>query len=216
MGSETPYTLGGRSRAAHQARARWCLGVCVGAALTVLGVAAPTPGQASAVSLFRIILRDGTAVASYGEYARVGDRVVFSMPLGELGENPTLQLVDLPASAVDWESTERYAESTRFAHYVATRAEGDFAAFTGQIAELLKELAMAKDPGRRLDIAETARRKLADWPRTHYGYRSKDIRDIGALLDEAVSQLRAEAGASYFDLSLVAAVEPPSVPLLPD
>jgi len=216
MSSETPYTLGGRFRLAHQPRARRSLGASVAATLMILGVAAPTPGQASAVSLFRIILRDGTAVASYGEYARVGDRVVFSMPLGELGENPTLQLVDLPASAVDWESTERYAESTRFAHYVATRAEGDFAAFTGQIAELLKELAMAKDPGRRLDIAETARRKLADWPRTHYGYRSKDIRDIGALLDEAVSQLRAEAGASYFDLSLVAAVEPPSVPLLPD
>ena len=182
----------------------------------LLGATAPAAGQASAVSLFRIVLRDGTAVASYGEYARVGDRVVFSMPLGELGESATLQLVDLPASAVDWESTERYAESARFAHYVATRAEADFAAFTGQMAELLKELAMVKDPGRRLDIAETARRKLAEWPRTHFGYRSKDIRDIEALLDETVSQLRAEAGARYFDLSLVAAVEPPAVPLLPD
>jgi hypothetical protein len=216
MGTESPYTFGGHVRAAHQPRAKWCLGVSVAAALMVLGVAAPAPGQAGAFSLFRIILRDGTAVASYGEYARVGDRVVFSMPIGEVGQNPTLQLVDLPASAVDWESTERYAESTRFAHYVATRAEADFAAFTGQIAELLKQLALVKDPDRRIEIAETARRKLADWPRTHYGYRSKDIRDIGALLDEAVSQLRAEAGARYFDLSLVAAIEPPSVPLLPD
>src|SRR5512136_2702637 len=143
MGTESSYTPGERPRAAHQPRARWCVVVSVAAALVALGVAAPAPGQAGVVSLFRIILRDGTAVASYGEYARVGDRIVFSMPLGEVGQSPTLQLVDLPASAVDWESTEHYAESTRFAHYVATRAEADFAAFTGQIAELLKELAMA-------------------------------------------------------------------------
>jgi hypothetical protein len=216
MGTQSLCVCGGRARAALQARTKRTLGVSVAAALISLGVAASAAGQGSDFSLFRIILRDGTAVASYGEYARVADRIIFSMPIGEIGQNPTLQLVDLPASAVDWESTERYAESTRFAHYVATRAEADFAAFTGQIAELLRELALAKDPGRRIEIAETARRKLADWPRSHYGYRSKDIREIGALLDETVSQLRAEAGARYFDLTLVATIEPPSVPLLPD
>jgi hypothetical protein len=216
MGTDSPDTRGSRLRAALQPHAKRRLGVSVAATLVALGIVAPAAGQAGDFSLFRIILRDGTAVASYGEYARVADRIIFSMPIGEIGRNPTLQLVDLPASAVDWESTERYAESTRFAHYVATRAEADFAAFTGQISELLRELALIKDPGRRIEIAETARRQLADWPRTHYGYRSKDIREIGSLLDETVSQLRAEAGARYFDLSLVATTEPPSVPLLPD
>jgi hypothetical protein len=215
MGNELLRATG-RPPATHPPRAKWWLGACVAAALVALGVSPPAHGQTATFSLFRIVLRDGTAVASYGEYARVGDRVVFSMPIGEVGDNPKLLLVDLPASAVDWESTERYAESARFAHYVATRAEADFAALTGGIAELLKELALVKDPGRRLEIAETARRKLADWPRTHYGYRSRDIREIVALLDEAVSQLRADAGARYFDLSLVATIEPPSVPLLPD
>ena len=40
------------------------------------------PAFAESVTLFRVFLNDGTAVVSYGEYARVGDRLVFSMPVG--------------------------------------------------------------------------------------------------------------------------------------
>jgi len=166
--------------------------------------------------LFRVILKDGTALTSYGEYARVGDRVVFSMPFGPVAERPQLQLISLPASAVDWESTGRYTEAVRYARYVETRAEEDYSSLTGEIARLLNELSATPDAARRLEIAEGARHLLADWPRTHFGYRSKDIREMMALLDEAISELRATAGAQQFDLKLVAIVEPPTMPLLPD
>ena len=36
---------------------------------------------ASDATLFRIFLRDGSNVVSFGEFARVGDDVVFSMPV---------------------------------------------------------------------------------------------------------------------------------------
>jgi hypothetical protein len=33
-------------------------------------------------SLYRVFLYDGTTLLSYGEYARVSDRVVISLPIG--------------------------------------------------------------------------------------------------------------------------------------
>jgi len=185
-------------------------------AVLLLGLSQPAAAEGPDTRLFRVILTDGTALTSYGEYARVGDRVVFSMPFGPLGERPQLQLISLPASAVDWESTDRYTEAVRYARYVETRAEEDYSSLTGEIARLLNEVSQTADAGRRLEIAESARRLLADWPRNHFGYRSKDVREMMALLDEAISELRAAAGAQQFDLKLVAIVEPPTVPLLPD
>ena len=37
---------------------------------------------AEETSLLRVFLLDGTTLTSFGEYARVGDRIVFSMPMG--------------------------------------------------------------------------------------------------------------------------------------
>jgi hypothetical protein len=180
------------------------------------GRQAPTPKPAPAgPSLFRVILNDGAALASYGEFARVGDRVVFSMPIGDPGAG-RLQTVSLPASAVNWEATERYSEAARYAQYVATRAEADFAVLTGEIARLLNEITLASDPARRLQIAQQARRLLNGWPADHYGYRSGDVREMSTLLDETISQIRASMGVREFDFSLVAIVDPPPMPLLPD
>lgn len=186
--------------------------VAVGLLLSAIRPAVAAGGDAT---LFRIILNDGTAVTAYGEYARVGDRVVFSMPLGTAGTEPRLQLVSLPAASVNWESTDRYADAVRYARYVETRGEEDYARLTGEIALALNEISLATDDARRLELAVAARRTLVDWPRAHFGYRSTDIRDMVALLDEAISGLRAAAGAEQFDLSFVAVVDPPAVPLLP-
>ena len=75
---------------------------------------------AESATLFRVFLNDGTAVVSYGEYARVGDRLVFSMPIGAIDEtgsiNPNLHVVNLPVSAINWTATEKYAESARHTH----------------------------------------------------------------------------------------------------
>jgi len=71
--------------------------------------AGAAPAFAEVPTLLRVFLNDGTAIVSYGEYARVGDRLVFSMPIGNVdakdGSDPPLHVVNLPASAVNWPAT---------------------------------------------------------------------------------------------------------------
>ena len=52
-----------------------------------LMIACGGAASAETVTLFHVFLRDGSTVVSYGEYARVGDRLVFSMPLGAVDAN---------------------------------------------------------------------------------------------------------------------------------
>jgi hypothetical protein len=202
-------------------RRRFCRALC--AALLAAGALAapalaedqPAPPVTGRAPLFRVILNDGTALMSYGEFARVGDRIVFSMPIGSpRGEK--FQLVTLPAGVVNWEATNEYAASTRYSQYVATRGEADYAALTGQVAQAISEIGLAKEPARRLEMAERTRRLLAAWPMEHYGYRQGDIEDMLSLLEGTISQLREQAGIQQVDFSLVATAQPPTMPLLPD
>lgn len=167
--------------------------------------------------LFRVFLKDGTTLVSYGELARVADRVVFSMPTSTSVDNPQLHLVDISSDRVDWERTANYADSARASRYVATRAETDYAMLTTAIAQALNDVALTTDPVRRLAIVERARKTLADWPPRHYSYKQVDVHQMLGMLDEAIADLRAASGAQHFDLSLVAAVEAPPLlePLLP-
>jgi hypothetical protein len=173
------------------------------------------PAIAETVTFFRVFLNDGTAVVSYGEYARVGDRLVFSMPIGAadpgIAGEPALHVVNLPVSAVNWTATERYAESARHNHYMANGAESDYAALAGEVAATLNAIVLANDPQARLKMAVDARRRLASWPRDHYGYRADDVREMLGLLDEAISGLRLAAGETSFAIDLVATgpSEPP-------
>ena len=170
---------------------------------------------AESATLFRVFLNDGTAVVSYGEYARVGDRLIFSMPLGAVDAtgagDPNLHVVNLPLSAVNWTATEKYAESARHTHYLANSAEADYAALAGDVAATLNVIVLAKEPRARLTMAVDARRRLATWPRDHYGYRAADVREMLGLLDEAISGLRVAAGESSFAIELIADA-PPSDP----
>lgn len=163
------------------------------------------------VQLFRVFLNDGTAIVSYGEYARVGDRIVFSMPIGAVAAgtgDPSLHVINLPVSAVNLTATERYAESARHTHYMANNAESDYAALAGQVASTLNAIVLAKDPKARLDLAMEARRRLATWPKDHYDYRADDVREMLGLLDEAISGLRVAAGETSFAIDLVATAPP--------
>lgn len=160
---------------------------------------------------FRVFLKDGTSLVSYGELARVADRVVFSMPTAASAENPELHLVDISAERVDWNRTVNYAESARATRYLATRAEADYAALTAEIAQALNDVALSNDPAKRLAIVERARRTLADWPPRHYGYKQADVLQMLTMLDEAIAGLRAAAGAQRFDLNLVAMVDAPKL-----
>src|SRR5690349_11972552 len=46
--------------------------------------------------LFRVFLKDHTSLVSYGEMARVDNRVVFSMPTSSSDAAPQLQLINIP------------------------------------------------------------------------------------------------------------------------
>ena len=175
---------------------------------------ASAPKAASRV-LFRVFLSDGRVLSSYGEWARLDDRVIFSMPT-QLSRDPVeLHLITIPAQRVDWPRTEMYAESVRAAAYAAHRGDADFAVFTSEVAKTLNEVAKISNPRERLATAERARQKLADWPAEHYGYRIGEVREALNVLDEVIAQLRVSVGITRFDLSLSAPLPSPPPPPLP-
>jgi hypothetical protein len=160
-----------------------------------------------------VFLRDGSTLVSYGEFARVGDRVVVSLPLGGTEETPDLQLLSLPSDAVDWEKTDAYADSVRATRYAQTRGPDDFAQLSNAVTIALNDIATNPDPQRKIAMAAEARQSVMQWAADHFGYRAKDVAEMAGLFDKAIAESR---GASNFDLSLVANMaEPPSVPLLP-
>jgi hypothetical protein len=188
----------------------------IAAATVVIPLYAAAAPAADDATLLRVFLNDGTSLVSYGEPARVGDRVIFSMPT-ETVPNPPLHLVNLPGDRVDWDRTNRYAATARMTRYVQTQAEDDYAALSNQVATTLNEVAHTPDPVQRLSIVERARRTLADWPDNHYGYRRAEVLQMLSLLDEAIADLRASRGNGRFDLTLSAFADPPVIaePLLP-
>jgi hypothetical protein len=179
--------------------------------MLVLCLAAPAVAQDAGSLLFRVFLTDGRVLTSYGEWARLDDRVVFSMPIRRGDPASELHLVSVAASHVDWERTERYAAAIRAQAYATTRGEADFERLSNEVADTLNTIATIKDPAERLARAEAARRTLNDWPGAHFGYRAVEVREVLGMLDEVIIDLRASAGTSATSLALVA---PP--PVLPD
>jgi len=167
-------------------------------------------------TLLRVFLTDGSSLVSFGEPARVGDRIVFSMPTGT-GPVPPLQLIDMPAARVDWDRTSRYAASARATHYIQTQAENDYAALSNDVALTLNDVTQAADPATWLRLVERARRTLAEWPLNHYNYRQNEVRQMLTMLDEAIADLRAAATPGRYELTLSAFVDPLTItePLLP-
>ena len=192
-------------------------GVRAGLALIASLVASSAGAQiAPDPVLFRVFLTDGRTLASYGEWARLDDRVVFSMPTRIMRDLVDLHLVSIPANRVDWPKTDSYADSVRAAGYAASRGETDFAKFSDDVARVLNEVAVLPDPKARLATAERARQSLADWPRTHYGYRASEVVEILGLLDGLIAELRVAAGQTRFDLALTAPMPAaPTTALLP-
>ncbi len=180
-------------------------------------LARPAAAQHDATE-FRVFLKDGTSLVSFGELARVGDRVVFSIPTTLSPTEPDLQLVNLSSDHVDWEKTDKYGETVRSARYMATQAESHYAMLTAEIAQAINDVQTTENPRQRLLIVERARRTLADWPGNHYNYKQTEISQMIDMLDEAIAELRVQAGMQRFDLSFVASVndtQPPREPLMP-
>jgi hypothetical protein len=192
--------------------------VCALAIVWVLGVAAepasaqPAPPRPS----FRVFLIDGTPLLSAGEFVRSDGRVVFSMPIGGEAEPGALQVISLPDAVIDWIRTNRYADAVRFRRYAASQGEDDYLALSNQVARALSDMAFAPDAETKVRIGEAIRRQLVEWPADHLGYRAADVGDMTAIVEESLTDVRATSGQQAFDLNLVASIEPPAEPLLPE
>ena len=183
--------------------------VLVGAGATVYAQA--PPAQAT---LFRVFLLDGSTLVSYGEFARVADQVVLTVPIRT--NPPDLQLVSIPASTVDWTKTDAYADSARAARYAATEGPSDYARLGDAVSRALSDISLTSDPERKVAMAIEARKNVTRWLAEHYGYRAADVARMAGLFDDVVADTRRAQGRPNFDLSLVASMAvPPSVPLLP-
>jgi hypothetical protein len=171
--------------------------------------------------LLRLFLNEGGTLVSYGEYTRTPDLVVFAMPIGGPVTDPRVQVVSLPAAAIDWLRTEGYATSARYHHYASTRGEAEYRQLTDEVARTLNVIAASTEPGAALQVASRARLALLRWPQEHFGYRARDIEEIVWLLDESIGALRARLGVGAFDVALTARTEgsplvgPPPAPLQP-
>lgn len=193
----------------HRSSTRFPQALIFAFVLALSGAAAGVSAQAPAALLFRIFLADGTTLVSYGEFARVGDRVVFSVPLGDVAADPKLQVLTISESLVDWQKTDAYAQAVRARHYAETRGEADFAILTGHVTAALNQIALTPDPKRRLAMAEEARRNLAAWPAANFNYKAAEVAQLVSIFDDVIAELRVEAGEGQFDLSLVARTLPP-------
>ena len=191
------------------------------AAVAFGGVSAPAFAQAQTApdtaTLYRVFLRDGSSLVSYGEFARVADRVVVTLPLGATGgSTPDLEVLSIPADTVDWEKTDAYADSARAARYAATAGPNDFALLSGSVSMALADISTTSDPDRKIAMATEARQNVMKWAADHYGYRAKDVAHLATLFDDVIAETRRGRGEPNVEMSLVANLAaPPDMPLLP-
>jgi hypothetical protein len=145
-------------------------------------------------AVFRVFLKDGRNVASVGEHVVVGDRVVFTMAIGESGAPAETPFMSLPVTAVDLERTAAYANAVRRAYYAATKGEQDYQALSADVARTLDAITTTADRKQRLEMAVDARRRLLSWSQENYGYRASDVRELASQFDAVIGSLRAQAG----------------------
>ena len=181
-------------------------------------IAASVPAAAAAQTghqiPYRLFLEQGGDLVIGADYVRVGDRVAFLLPLDAREGRSGGQLVTVPAMVVDWETTGRYADAVRAARYAASRGDADFERMSAEVAQALNEIAFTDDPRARMALAQSTRQRLLDWTDANHGYRAREVVEIVALLDEAVS---ADTGApGDLSVSLVATTgRPRPMPILP-
>ncbi len=185
------------------------------AALSSVLIAAAAAQAGPHEPSFRLFLTQGGDLIIRGDYVRVGDRVVFLLPLHEDEALRPSQLVTVPAAAVDWDTTGQYATAVRAARYAAAGGPADFRRMSGEVAQALNAIAFTDDPQTRKTLAQRTRQRLLDWTEANHGYRAQEVVEIVALLDEAVSAGTDAAGD--LSVSLVATTaRPRPLPVLPD
>jgi hypothetical protein len=173
----------------------------------------PPPPSIDPGPIFHVFLTDGRALASYGECAVVGDRVIFTLVIGDGSLKTQYQLMSLPAANVDIDRTTKYRDAARASRYAATRGEADYQAITDEVSRALDQLPKIEDRQARLAAAEGAKQKLLDWSRDNYRYRAQDIQTLASLFDDVIAELRVAAGEARVSIDLVAGQ--PGAPLEP-
>ena len=159
-----------------------------------------------------MVLRDGTTLFSYGDYARVDEQIAFMLPFDD-SDSPRVEAVSLLESALDLESTTRSAEAARALRYAATRGPKEFDNLLEEVSAVLTAVPSDPDPLGRVQRVEQARRRLLEWPDSHYGYRAGDVHEAVRALDQILNQLRSAAGVPGVDLTLSApTLRPASIP----
>jgi hypothetical protein len=177
------------------------------AAVIIASGASGALGAAGPAPIFRVFLKNGTALVCWGEYARVGDRLVLTVPIGQ-GTRTAYEFVSLPVSRVDMDKTERYAEAVRAAQFASSRGQAEYAELSERLAKQLASISSLPDPKERLATADRARQDLIDWAETSHGYHATDVQQMLQLFDSAIVDLRVAAGESRFSINLSAAPMP--------
>jgi len=118
-----------------------------------VSAAAQSP-QVDAGAVFRIFLKNGSALPSFGESAEVGDRVVFTLLVGSGDRQPTLQLMSLPrVVGLDADGVEITAQNGRYGPYLkkgtdSRSLDGEDQIFGITLDEALAIYAQPKQRGR--------------------------------------------------------------------
>lgn len=134
--------MAGSARPAFAAVVAGLLSGLIAAAAPTAAAAQAGPGQPP----FRIFLAQGGDLVVRGDYVRVGERVVFLLPLQEEAQGPS-QLVTVPAAAVDWDTTGQYAAAVRAARYAAASGPADFRRMSAEGVEIVALLDEAVSAG---------------------------------------------------------------------
>jgi len=173
-----------------------------------------SPTSPSAQS--RVFLLDDRVLLTHGECAWLPQELVCVVKLGGGDVAESFDVLTVPRALVNEARTAAYADVLRAAHYGATRGDREYAELTTELARVLAELERSTDRDRRLGIAQVARARLAGWSADHFGYKTEETRQLVALLDDVIAELRIAAGETTFSLDLVANLAPvASVPILP-
>jgi hypothetical protein len=187
-------------------------------ALAVVTLSGAVPVRAQTpqpVSTYRVFLKSGQALPSYGEAATVDGRLVFNLSVGGPSRPLALQLMSLPLDLVDVERTNRYTESVRAAFFAATKGEAEYAALTASVRQDLQQLSVLDNRPLQILMAELVRQRLLAWPKEHHYYRAADVEKLAGLVGDVVNELK-PPGERTFALELSAGpAEPVRETLLP-
>ena len=144
------------------------------------------PSQRRGAALYRVFLRDGSTLLSYGEFARVADRVVMSVPLGQRRPVRTCSSQHSGRRRSTGRRPTRTPIRCARRDTPATRGPDEFALLSARGLDARStDIALTTDPGRKIAMAVEARQNVTRWVAEHYGYRAeRRRRGWPALFDE--------------------------------